>query len=171
MSVIIIICGLPGVGKSTISNDLSRLINAVVLSSDKIRKEIFPRPTYTKFERRLIYDILTLLARYLHDADVNCILDATFNTEYSRKQLISKLVILPEQLCIVECTCPQNIIISRLSNRRNDYSDADISVYKRMKDIYQPLKMEHITVDTRQPSLTNAMTIASRILKNQIKTL
>ncbi len=112
MSIIIIICGLPGVGKSTISNDLARLINAVVLSSDKIRKEIFPRPTYTKFERRLIYDIL-----------------------------------------------------------RNDYSDADISIYKRMKDIYQPLKMEHITVDTRQPSITNAMTIASRILKNQIKTV
>ena len=171
MGIVVIICGLPGVGKSTISKDLGRLINAVVLSTDKIRKEIFPRPTYTKFERRLIYDILTLLARYLHDANVNCILDATFNTEYSRKQLINKLDILPEQMCIVECTCPENIIISRLRKRRNDYSDADISIYKRMKDIYQPIKLEHITIDTRQPSITNAMSIASRILKNQIKTV
>lgn len=168
MSFVIIICGLPGVGKSTISKDLARLINAVVLSSDKIRKEIFPRPTYTRFERRLIYDILTLLARYLHDANVNCILDATFNTEYSRKQLISKLSIPQDQMSIVECSCPENIILSRLRNRRNDYSDADISIYKRMKEIYQPIKMEHITVDTRQPSITNAMDIASRILKNQI---
>ena len=154
-------------GKSAISKDLARLTNAVILSTDKIRKELFPRPTYTTHERRLIYDILALLAKYLYNANVNCILDATFNTEYSRRQLMNKIMVPPEKVCMVECTCPEEIIISRLRNRKNDYSDADISIYKRMKDIYEPVRMEHITVDTRQPSIANAMTIASRILKSQ----
>lgn len=167
MSIIVIICGLPGVGKTTISKDLARLINAVILSTDKIRKELLPRPTYTKQERRLIYDILTLLAKYLYDANVNCILDATFNTEYSRKKIKDKLLIPPKQMYIVECSCQENITISRLKYRKNDYSDANISIYKRMKDIYEPVKGEHITIDTSQPSITNAMNIASVILKNQ----
>ena len=39
MSVmIIIICGLPGVGKTTVAKGLAPLINAVVLATDKIRK-------------------------------------------------------------------------------------------------------------------------------------
>lgn len=169
MAIIIIICGLPGVGKTTISKDLARLINAVILSTDKIRKELFPRPTYTRQERRLVYDILTLLAEYLYNANVNCILDATFNTEYSRKRLKDRISIPSDQICIIECTCPESLIISRLRNRKNDYSDADISIYKRMKAIYEPVVGEHITVDTSQPSITNAMNIALRILGNQAK--
>ena len=89
----VINCGPPGIGKTTVSMNFARLINAVILSTDKIRKEILPRPTYTKQELRLIYDILTLLAKYLYDAKVNCILDATFNTEYSRKKIKDKLFV------------------------------------------------------------------------------
>ena len=36
--MIIIICGLPGVGKTTIAKELAPLVNAVILSTDKIRK-------------------------------------------------------------------------------------------------------------------------------------
>ena len=60
-------------------------------SSDKIRKELIDKPTYRWQERRLVYDVLSLLARYLHNAGINCILDATFNTENSRKELKQKL--------------------------------------------------------------------------------
>ena len=72
-----------------------------------------------------------------------------------------------EKMYIVECSCPENITISRLKNRKNDYSDANISIYKRMKGIYEPVRGEHITVDTSQPAISNAMKIASLILKNQ----
>ena len=42
--MIIIICGLPGVGKTTVAKELAPLVNAVILSTDKIRKELFSRP-------------------------------------------------------------------------------------------------------------------------------
>jgi predicted kinase len=45
----VIVCGLPGVGKTTIAKDLAPLIDAVVLSTDKIRKELIPNlPTKNK---------------------------------------------------------------------------------------------------------------------------
>ena len=169
--MIIIVCGLPGVGKTSLANELAPLIRAVVLSTDKIRKELISKPTYRIQERKLIYDIMLLLARYLHDAGINCILDATFNTENSRRELKKSLnLISSPQINIVECTCPEHITISRLRSRKNDYSDADISVYKRMRSIYQPIKEKHIVVDTSQQSTyMNAREIANQLLKNETK--
>ena len=165
-----IVCGLPGVGKTTIAKDLAPLINAVVLSTDKIRKELIPNPTYKKQEKKLIYNVLLIVAKYLHQAGINCILDATFNTENSRKELRRKLGLSQEQICIVECICPDDIVISRLKDRKNDYSDADISIYKKMKRIYQPIKEEHIILDTNQRSTkTNVKEIVNQLLKKKEK--
>jgi predicted kinase len=166
----VIVCGLPGVGKTTIAKDLAPLINAVVLSTDKIRKELIPNPTYKKQEKKLIYNVLLIVAKYLHQAGINCILDATFNTENSRKELRKKLGLSQEQICIVECICPVDIVISRLKDRKNDYSDADISIYKKMKRIYEPIKGEHIILDTNQQSTkTNVKEIVSQLLKKKEK--
>ena len=165
-----IVCGLPGVGKTTIAKDLAPLINAVVLSTDKIRKELIPNPTYKKQEKKLIYNVLLIVAKYLHQGGINCILDATFNTENSRKELRKKLGLSQKQICIVECICPDDIVISRLKDRKNDYSDADISIYKKMKRIYQPIKEEHIILDTNQQSTkTNVKEIVNQLLKKNKK--
>jgi predicted kinase len=163
--LIVIICGLPGVGKTTLSRGLAPIISAIILSTDKIRKELIPRPTYRWQERRLVYDVLILLARYLHNAGVNCILDATFNTENSRKELKCKLALRPDQFALIECTCSEDQIISRLKNRKNDYSDAGIFIYTKMKKIYEPVSEEHITVDTTNTSQIDIQKIANQVLK------
>jgi predicted kinase len=157
-------CGLPGVGKTTIARQLAPLINGVVLSTDKIRKEIFPKPTYGRRERKLIYDILILLAKYLCNSNVNCILDATFSIEKSRQEIRNKLGLCSKKISIIECVCPEDIVIARLNVRKYDFSDADISVYKNMKRIYEPLKEEHVTVDTSKISNIEIERIARLIL-------
>ena len=58
--MIMIICGLPGVGKTTVAKELAPLVNAVILSTDKIRKELLSRPMYGWREKRLIYDVMIL---------------------------------------------------------------------------------------------------------------
>jgi hypothetical protein len=161
--LIVLVCGLPGVGKTTFSKQLAPLIDAAILSTDKIRKELIPNPTYQKEERALIYDVMILLAKYLQQAGRNCILDATFNQEDSRNQVKNKLKVSGDQFFVVECTCPEKIIFSRLKNREDDYSDADILVYQKMKKIYEPVKGKHITVDTSQDSEYNAKLIFKQL--------
>jgi predicted kinase len=58
--LIILICGYPVVGKTTVAHELAPLINAVVLSTDKIRKEFFAKPNYGEEERRTIYKIFNI---------------------------------------------------------------------------------------------------------------
>ena len=89
--MIIVICGLPGTGKTTIAKKLAPTIDAVVLSTDKIRKELIPNPTYRREERELIFNVMVLLAKYLHSSDKSCILDATFNKEFSRNPVKNDL--------------------------------------------------------------------------------
>jgi predicted kinase len=148
--LIILICGLPGVGKTTLANELASLINAVVLSTDKIRKELLESPNYDEDEKSLIYDILLLIARYLHNAGKNCILDATFNEQKSRNDIKKRLNLTDEQFKIVECICPEDEVISRIQKRKKSYSDADVSIYKIIKAKYEPIQEKHITIDTSQ---------------------
>jgi predicted kinase len=67
----VLVCGLPGVGKTSISKELAKLTRWTVLSTDKIRKELFPNPTYSSEEKRLIYDVLILITKYLHKSGMN----------------------------------------------------------------------------------------------------
>lgn len=148
--MIVIVCGLPGTGKTFIAKTLSKRIDAIVLSTDKIRKELVEKPTYSLWERSLIYDVLFLLSKYLKTAGINCILDGTFNQKRSRDELIKKLNLKSTDLFIIECICPEDIIISRLISRRNDFSDANISIYFKMKKIYEKVLEKHLTIDTSE---------------------
>jgi predicted kinase len=164
LPIVLIMSGLPGVGKTTIARQLAPLINGVVLSTDKIRKELFYKPSYGRRERKLIYDILTLLAKYLCASNVNCILDATFSQKRSRQEIRNKLNPYSKKIIIIECICPEDIVIARLDRRKHDFSDANFSVYRNMKRIYEPVEEEHVTFDTSKISITDIERIAKNIL-------
>jgi predicted kinase len=165
--LIILICGYPGVGKTTLANELGPLINAVILSTDKIRKELVYKPNYSEEEKKLIYNILLLIAKYLHNAGINCILDATFNHQKAIEDIKKGLNLTDDQFKIVECICPEELIISRIQNRKRGYSDADVSIYRMIKEEnYEPIQEKHITVDTSQSLEKIVAEVANRI-KNE----
>ena len=149
------ICGLPGTGKTFLSNKLSQYLNSTVLSTDKIRKELIQKPTYTPWERALIYDVLFLLAKYLHSSGINCILDGTFNMEKSRREIKDLLNLTNDQFYIIECICPEDLIVTRLLLRKDDYSDATVSIYLKMKKIYEPVRQKHISINTSKSVYKN----------------
>lgn len=164
--MIILICGYPGVGKTTLANELGPLINAVILSTDKIRKELIDKPNYSEEEKKLIYNILLLIAKYLHNNGINCILDATFNNQKAIEDIKKGLNLTDDQFKIIECICPEELVISRIQKRKRGYSDADVSIYRMVKENYEPLKEKHITVDTSQSLKKIVAEVANRI-KNE----
>jgi predicted kinase len=161
------ICGLPSVGKTTTARLLASHIKGVVVSSDEIRKNLFRAPTYRTHEKQFVYKTMLLVARYLYNASVNCILDATFSKEITRQEVRNKLGLAINQFHIIECICPEDIVMTRLKQRKHDFSDADYSVYKMMKRIYEPVKEEHTKLDTQRLSDKEIRRLASSILETK----
>lgn len=90
MSFCLWLTGLPGSGKSTILNELSRMlieagIEAVSLSLDHIRKVLTPKPRYTDEERDIVYRSLVMMAWLLiQHGGKHVIIDATGNIRQFR---------------------------------------------------------------------------------------
>jgi hypothetical protein len=52
-----------------------------------------------------------------------------------------------------------------LRNRKNDFSDADYSVYSKMKGIYEPVQGKHLDIDTSLPYEVNLQKVLSYVSK------
>jgi predicted kinase len=143
--MIILIRGLPGSGKTTLANKLGDELRCPVISSDKIRKRVIKNPEYTSEESEFVYNLMMDMANNIKVVE-SCIIDATFIDESgdSTSEVIKKL----GECIIIECECPEEIILERLKNRKDDYSDADESVYFEMKKRYKSTSNKHMTIDT-----------------------
>lgn len=165
--MLILVCGLPGTGKSTLANNLARKINATVLRTDVIRKELFKRPRYTEEEKKLIYDIVFLIAKYLLEKKNNVIIDGTFYKKKIRERIYDIGKKTESDLHVIECTCPENVIVERMKRRDKrgkNLSDADFQVYKRIKGEFEPISRKHITIDTNR-SVRETLNLAVKALK------
>jgi len=161
--MLIIVTGLPGTGKTTIADALSKEIDAIVFSTDKIRKMIFEKPIYDKEDKRVVYDELFSQAQKYLSIGKNVILDGTFYTKLLREK--AKEVGKPfcEKVYFVYCETPENILKERITKRKDKYSDADYNVYLKMKKIFEKFEEDVIVVDTSNSVSDNISIIKKTI--------
>ncbi len=148
--MIILVTGLPGVGKTSVAKGISAKTGAVLLRTDVIRKKIIPRPKYTEKEKRTVYDFLFSLADMLSRIGIGCVLDGTFYQKKYRdkaKRIAGKN---RTEFYVVECICPERIVKQRLEKRFGDASDATYDTYREIKKVFEKIDESHIVVDTRE---------------------
>ena len=131
MSFCLWLTGLPGSGKSTILQELSRIfsesgIEAVTLSLDRIRKILTPEPKYTNEERALVYRSLVLMAQLLvEQGEKNVIIDATGNRREFR-DLARRLI---QEFAEIYVKCPLKTCQVRETSRQGQLVQKEL--YKR----------------------------------------
>jgi len=149
--MLVLICGLPATGKSTIANHLAKKIGAMILRTDIIRKELLPAPKYSDKEKELVYNVTFLIAKYLLKAKRNVIIDGTFYKRALRKRIYKIATYTRSRLEIVECISPEDVIkrrMARRGKRKHFPSDADYQVYKLIKEQFEPIQRRHVVIDT-----------------------
>lgn len=135
---LVLVSGLPGTGKSTLSRKLADAAHFEVLRSDVIRKEIFTTATstgnsasiYSADNTQRIYDECWYRARRQLLAGGRVIVDATFQQEANRQKFLQLAIDCGVRAIWLECTAPADVVQRRLAARRGDASDADWSVYE-----------------------------------------
>lgn len=152
--MLIVVCGLPGTGKSTVANVIAKKVKGIVVNTDVIRKKLFLRPTYERWEKALVYKVMFLVADYLLKIKRVCILDAVFPRKSQRKTAKEIAEKNNTKIYFVECVCNEDVIKERMKRRfkRKEVSDANFEIYLKLKKEWEPIKFKHFIVDTTHGS-------------------
>jgi predicted kinase len=149
--VLIVMSGLPGSGKSYLSQRLADQLSAVIIEADRVRKTLFPQPAYDAQESTLVHRACQEVMRRLLRKGVRVVFDATNLVEFQREILYSLAERCDAGLLIVRTVAPEQTIRDRLERRREaaeGASDADWPVYRRMSRRQQKIGRTHLCIDT-----------------------
>ncbi len=114
---LILLCGIPGSGKTTIGRELgTRLERSMHVQTDAIRGMI-ASPDYSSRESRFVYEAATTVAEAALAKGYDVILDATFPREEFRREAVSRLHGLSAAWIIVWVACDPIVAYRRNSER------------------------------------------------------
>lgn len=145
---LVIGCGLPATGKTTLLERLARRSGWPCLSTDVIRKQLagcdagdeLPERYYeTDFSQRTYGEMISRAEDALKDGPV--ILDANFGKAETREKALHLAGKTGARVLIIWLRADEETIRQRLAERDQDAdatSDADLKVYQLLKDRFEP---------------------------------
>ena len=148
---LVILCGLPGTGKSHFARELVAHAPFVWLNSDRTRKLLVAQPSYSRREHRRVFAAMHVLTRgYLRDGH-SVIFDATNLNEGVRQPLYASAEAVGVDPLIIRFTASAGLVWKRLADRASGVGDATQSdagweVYSRMAIADQPVPRPHLLV-------------------------
>ncbi len=149
MTMLILVTGLPGSGKSTVSRFLATELNAEIVNSDALRHILFPTARdYSSKETQVVIRETERLTRQLLEKGDVVILDALFTKQRPRNQyrILAHEVGVP--FYIIHVSAPETVTKGRLEKRQGtgDASEATFAYYLDRKPHFEPVLGEHVLI-------------------------
>jgi len=145
--------GPPASGKSRLARRLGSALDAQVVESDRVRKQLFAEPRYTGGEHAAVYGWCHTILRSALVVGRNVIFDATNLEERIRRKVYSIAEQCDARLAIIWVTCPPSVVQQRLLRRQlredaHDLSDADWPVFLELRRKAEPIRRAHLVLNT-----------------------
>lgn len=147
MTQLVVLCGLPGVGKSTVARDLADELDADVLRTDAIRKDLRAEPRYDGEETRRVYARMLDQARAALESGTDVVLDGTFQRARHRRWAESLAESTGSGFEVVRVRCDESVAVERITDRDPDVSDASRRTYYQLMESFEDLALDHVTID------------------------
>jgi predicted kinase len=144
---LIVVCGLPGVGKTTVAENVAERVDGRLLRTDVVRKDIVSEPEYTEAESRRVYRELFDRARQTVEDGRPAVLDGTFKDADDRDRAVELSETLDVAFRLVKVECAEDVVRERIRRREDDASDADFEIHSLYRDRFESISVEHLTVD------------------------
>ncbi|WP_240729948.1 AAA family ATPase [Halalkalirubrum salinum] len=143
---IVVVCGPPGVGKSTVAKRIADRLNADVFRTDVLRKQLFEDPEYTNNETDQTYKALFERMNAVVEDGRSAVVDGTFRTRTIRTRARKRAELQDVPFSLVNVTCDESVIKARI-DQREDVSDADFTIHKQIKSEFEPIEIPHLVID------------------------
>ena len=158
--MIVIMAGLPGTGKSTLSRALAQRIGGTVLDKDIIRAALFPpgRIEYSAAQDDFCQSLMLQAAAYMLAQDPNVLIffdGRTFSQRYQIQAVIAAAQELDTPFHIIECTCSEETARRRLEHDQSlgqhPAANRSFDLYLRLRTAFYPIPDPKLVVDTDRP--------------------
>jgi predicted kinase len=135
---LVVVMGLPGVGKSYCARLLCERLGAAHVASDELRSRLFIAASYADEENRAVFAAAAALVDRLLGAGHRVVLDATNLLARNREGALAVARRRGVPIHYVHVTAPDADARGRLARRRaardaRDHSDAEERIYERMR--------------------------------------
>jgi predicted kinase len=149
---IIMVMGLPGSGKTYFAKALAKKLPGLLINSDIVRKQQQQYPQYSGTDKAQVYKEMHELVHKALKTGKKVILDATFSLDKYRRPFYELADRHHLMIKLIMIKSDERTINQRLKKKRR-YSDADFSVYKKIKSEFEPISLEHLILATDKLSL------------------
>ena len=145
--------GPPGTGKSRLARRLGAALDAQVVESDRVRKQLFKEPRYTGGEHAAVYGWCHTVLRSSLVVGRRVVFDATNLEDRVRRRVYDIADECGARLLVVWVTSSPSVVQERMLRRReqldeDDASDADWFVYLNLRRNAEPIRRPHVVVNT-----------------------
>jgi hypothetical protein len=167
-AALILLCGLPGTGKSYLASAIASRHDVLVVRSDEVRKILYPRPRYSASENGFVYlTCYALLEALLRDRHA-IVFDATNLLRDGRKRAQQLAEAAGAPFLTLLTTAPDDVVAARLASRaagnvETFSSDADWAVHQKLATTAEPLNEPGLVVDTSH-SIEPALAAVDKVL-------
>lgn len=169
--MLILMAGLPGTGKSTLSRALATKLGATVIDKDQVRAALFSTPDieYSTEQDDFCMAVMLKVAGYLfrkNPARIVFLDGRTFSQTYQLKRATGFAEAISQPWRILECTCSESTAQRRLRENPNHVAaNRDFDLYLRVKSRFEEITFPKIFIDTDQ-ALENCIQLATEALKS-----
>ena len=165
-SMIVLVAGLPGSGKSYFASRLAEHLHAIYIGSDEVRKSLDAFGKYSLPDKLAIYEVMADLAAENLEKGETVIIDATFYLKNMRRLFFALADKHSSELYLIHVEAKEELIRERVSKPRPD-SEADFEVYKKIKGEYEPIDSPHLTLQSTNSNITQMINQAMQYIGKQ----
>jgi predicted kinase len=166
MSLIIMVMGLPGSGKSFFSRRLSDTLGASYIGSDELRTKMGLMGKYQTSSKQRVYQEMIKAAEAVIINNGEVILDSTFYLKKTRNMVEELCQKYGTKLIPIFVEAEEYVIGERLSKPRRD-SEADFQVYRKIKESFEPLSGPYLSLLSTNDNIEEIIGKAIHYIENQ----
>ena len=170
--MLILMAGLPGTGKSTLSRALAAKLGGTVIDKDQIRAALFSPADieYSTQQDDFCMAVMLKVAGYLFRKDRTRLvfLDGrTFSRAYQLKRATGFAEALGQPWRILECTCREKTARKRLGNSTAHVAaNRNFDLYLTVKARFEEITLPKTMINTDQP-LETCVEVSSKALASE----